>query len=77
MTEQEARTKWCPMTRVLSTNWKHGCGFNRITDDTAKIQGPATGSFCLASDCMMWRWKEKSSPNDPNRRGHCGLGGKP
>ena len=74
MTEEEAKTKWCPMVRFV------------IGPDTATWQGvaytnrcrglePATVT-CIASDCMMWR-------EDPTRKevengyhannGYCGL----
>jgi hypothetical protein len=43
MTEQEARTKWCPMVRiaVFSTS------VNRIKNSDS--------THCIASGCMMWR----------------------
>jgi len=44
MSEEEARTKWCPMARVYSPdgayNKEGGC--------------LAHGSTCIASDCMKW-----------------------
>lgn len=47
MTEDEAKTKWCPFARV---------------DNTASNRPDATGSFneagwppCVASACMAWR----------------------
>jgi hypothetical protein len=50
MNEEEARTKWCPMARVYSPdgayNKEGGC--------------LAHGSTCIASDCMMWRSRERS-----------------
>lgn len=41
MTEDEAKTKWCPFSR------EHG-GVNRLG-------GPFPGTECLGSACMAWR----------------------
>lgn len=82
MTEDEAKKKWCPMTRI--TMMPH-------VDDSFSLASnrdisllvppnsfdPATDiTKCLASDCMMWQ-------EDPTRgevengfyplEGHCGL----
>jgi hypothetical protein len=34
-----------------------------------------TGSKCLASDCMMWRWDKRDSRRLTERDGYCGLAG--
>jgi hypothetical protein len=70
MTEEEAKTKWCPMSRsgeYFSTNR----GSDGITYDT---------DSCIASDCMMWRQdlaREEAENGYYAKNGHCGLGGKP
>jgi hypothetical protein len=64
MTEDEAKKKWCPMTRNIQV-----MGMNRNTIDYSDYK-----SNCLASECMMWRWVIKEGY--PNGRGYCGLGGK-
>ena len=73
MTEQEARTKWCPMVRIT---WYPTpapetsiSGWNRDEMNTN----------CMASDCMMWRWHGGRRPEKQMEaaRGYCGLGGKP
>jgi len=53
MTEQEARTKWCPMARVstYSVGNPAESAANRTDEGT-----PYPASRCIASDCMMWRW---------------------
>ena len=76
MTEQEAKTKWCPMVRhtkdqegnFYTTNGRNSSGFET----------------CIASDCMMWRYKTNGqmgydrNPDDTClTSGYCGLGGKP
>lgn len=70
MTEQEARSKWCPMVR---NNW-HGTSTNR--GDRGSIETCS----CIASDCMMWRWNRKLTDVNSEEKfteGYCGLGGKP
>ena len=65
MTEDEAKTKWCPMARLASG----GGSVNRYYVG-GMGGGPTTGSNCIASGCMMWR--ETSS-----QHGYCGLAGRP
>jgi hypothetical protein len=47
MTEEEARTKWCPMSRVSLT--KGEVGYNRVDGGI-----PSEYATCIGSDCMMW-----------------------
>lgn len=68
LTEDEAKTKWCPMGR----RW------------TAGPSGAATtnvGACCIASGCMMWRRLSALDENGrmmtPEVHGYCGLAGKP
>lgn len=72
MTEEEAKTKWCPMVR---TTWGNVCF--APTDqppapgrayDFELVRKPE-GALCIASDCMMWRAIEPDY-------GFCGLAGK-
>lgn len=51
MTEDEARTKWCPMGR-FSGGGQGQSAVNRDNKDR-----PITA--CIASDCMMWRWTQR------------------
>jgi hypothetical protein len=62
MTEDEAKTKWCPMARC----WGQSGPVNR---DGGK---PRIGAMCLGSGCMMWRWLDED-----DRIGYCGLAGQP
>lgn len=76
-TEDEARTKWCPLVRVGER--ASGAAENR-----------PDGSYnCIASECMAWRWAQKLNPNHPigmnttepafiddTTHGFCGLAGK-
>ena len=78
MTEEEAKTKWCPMVRFNYTgngNTDHNRG--------AYVNASPTPINCIASDCMMWVWQippnvaVSDSDTGANREGHCGLAGKP
>ena len=69
MTEDEAKTKWCPQ---------------RVKGSSPGLQ-TAEACSCIASACMAWRWDgtHVNDPADPkadliwsNRSyGHCGLAG--
>lgn len=71
MTEDEAKTKYCPMGG-RSVSIKQGGEF-RVGDFTK----------CIASDCMMWRWKRTkedarkqsglSAEYQAKESGYCGL----
>ena len=82
MTEDDARTKWCPMVRQL--NYVGENGGNRVGHDITSCRH----SLCIASDCMMWRtYKDKVIETDSHGNaitivskeeegGYCGLAGK-
>jgi len=80
MTEDEAKTKWCPFVRAIGA----------VSDDAAANRWPTDpdGEFddtlgldawghphalCIASQCMAWR----TGPQLGERRdgGYCGLAG--
>ena len=82
MTEEEAKTKWCPMDRHVDIDMLP-------MDAPANRYGqPVVASppecRCIASACMMWRWTRVTS-KDPTANaladmvddGYCGLAGKP
>ena len=53
ITEDEAKTKWCPFARsIVST----GGGANRGTDSAGR---PPPNVNCIGSACMAWRWDGK------------------
>jgi hypothetical protein len=69
MTEDEAKTKWCPFARVAAraNSEGHGTSGNRWPD-----QDDATGTSdacyrCIGPACMAWRaqtiveWRDKKS----------------
>lgn len=76
MTEDEARTKWCPMVRYAAERIEPG--YNRTEDIDKTMQRSA----CIASDCMMWReeWVKEDEGGGHSLHtihGYCGLAGRP
>lgn len=87
MTEEEAKTKWCPMVRV----------YTFADDDYPKRielmqrERNEAGNHCIGSACMMWRWAQGAGRIAPIHdrpgflqiefehpgAGYCGLAGKP
>ena len=63
MTEDEAKTKWCPMGRKADKT----VSFNR-----SFYGEPSRASYCLGSDCMMWRETLAIGKTDKTH-GYCGL----
>ena len=62
MTEDDAKTKWCPFARVVVGEIKTG-GYqqplglpshNRVALGQATVSPPA--ALCIGSACMAWRW---------------------
>jgi hypothetical protein len=87
MTEEEAKTKWCPFARTRMVDSEDSPSGNR-TD----MGDPDLGAFCIGSACMAWRWAngsdihelERTHPDIPTGQlkgfrdtGYCGLAGKP
>jgi hypothetical protein len=83
LTEEEAKERWCPFSRVLEGEPPGAAGVNRA--------GPRADYTCIASECMAWR---KTGSKCRNRRGQyvdrdvdatgawievgfCGLAGRP
>ena len=62
MTENEAKTKWCPMFR--SSVEPNGSADNRGIMNEA---GCHKSTLCIASECMAWRWDW--TPEDHTRLG--------
>lgn len=69
MTEQKARSLWCPMARVGRNVQVRG--IDLFSDATR----------CIASKCMIWRWADITSKIIDGKEvdtssGYCGLGGR-
>lgn len=76
MTEDEAKTKWCP--HAVASHTDPRAGFHADDPDGMRRQFP-----CIASACMAWRGENESGtsragtgwsrPKDGH--GYCGLAG--
>ncbi len=69
MTEEDAKTKWCPFARTAQPAANGPYSANR------KADGSFGASSCIASACMAWR---DTTPADSVRigrfrEGFCGL----
>lgn len=87
MTEDEAKTKWCPFVRLTDDGQMYFDNRGRKFGGTSGKDG-IDASLCIGSGCMAWRWVEPpSAPNADNLvivdargtslgDGFCGLAGK-
>lgn len=53
MTEEEAKTKWCPQVR--NSNDLNGQAVNRYANGGDFVEPDHT---CVGSRCMAWRWDD-------------------
>lgn len=65
VSETIAYTMWCPHARVSRGN----CTGNRMQTGEPGEWLIATGSNCVGSACMAWRWTREKT------HGYCGLAG--
>lgn len=81
MTIDEAKTKWCPLSRVTATSAEDGSSWNRFNYPVDETPVPKSGEFCIGSACMVWRSKESRAIVMGEERiynadsGYCGLAG--
>jgi hypothetical protein len=54
MTEEEAKTKWCPQTLCARL----------IVSDHVEQPVEMGGARCIGSACMAWRWKDRRAGHD-------------
>ena len=86
MTEEEAKTKWCPFARVSADVTQNGAhvaitpSFNRRTTQDHPSGAMVAGSLCVGSACMAWRTHEVTEHAEGSRftttHGYCGLAGR-
>ncbi|MGI9293448.1 MAG: hypothetical protein ACR2PS_05645 [Pseudomonadales bacterium] len=84
MTEEEAKTKWCPFVQV-SLGGKE----SRLANNRGQIlkNKDRTNLKCIGSECMAWRATDNefipmehrtlADPFSSKPAGYCGLAGKP
>ena len=71
MTEDEAKTKWCPEARLAAPVDSIATG----TSGNRYGQEFKDWSMCIGSACMAWRWVKDTYKN--TEHGYCGKAGKP
>ncbi len=83
MTEDEAKTKWCPFARTLRQDLEEAPTerwfgpFNRYMcegDEDDTVSALSQGCLCIASACMAWRWKTVANPDwKPDQHQQLGM----
>ena len=74
MTEEEARTKWCPHVKIIKFE-------NTLYNSRGEYWTSGLPNLCIASDCMMWTricimestFKGVSINPTKKNEGRCGL----
>ena len=56
MTEDEAKTKWCPFVQIAGAGSVDGVWFEDNRPDTQETMN------CIGSTCMAWRWRNFFNP---------------
>jgi len=77
MTEEQAKTRWCPHSRVRTGLGEVSCNrHGKEQGDTGSSL--AINSNCIASDCMMWvpEIRRQHGSMTEVSGGYCGLAGK-
>jgi hypothetical protein len=77
MTEDEAKTKWCPFVRIHKV---HPEPDSLVLSNRGAFKPKDWPVNCIASQCMAWRKmqinKGTSYSPDWETGGYCGLAGK-
>jgi hypothetical protein len=58
MTEEQAKTKWCPNARHVTSDDAGMPAANRMGPENGGIGG-LPWNKCVASDCMAWRFTKR------------------
>ena len=91
MTESEARLKRCGGPAGCGSVLEPNSGKMHRDDLWDLLKAPNAARYCIASDCMCWRWEEAKPIPNPNGitsneapyvkgqpiDGYCGLANKP
>lgn len=74
LTESEARSKWCPETRLAyGPDGKEGVA---AVNRSAKTDVVRANSNCIATECAFWRWA-RTAHEGALQEGYCGRAGRP
>lgn len=77
MTEEEAKTKWCPHVRTVIGRVTSGISVHSaIVGNAYDAKRITKETVCIGSACMAWRYVDEVI-NLPTSPGYCGLAGKP
>jgi len=57
MTENEAKTKWCPFIRVTVTP-NDDCWQGNMLTNRGNIPAVNENLQCIGSECMAWEWQD-------------------
>lgn len=90
MTEDQAKTKWCPFSMgtrrmirgdkivgAISANRGEAFSSEIPPPEEKPIVKPHPACLCLASECMAWRWLPGHAGRlDAGKEGFCGLAGR-
>ena len=72
MTEDQAKTKWCPMVRSAESIESSVCNrYSERSDDSGLTDG--SWNKCVASGCMMWKVVIRKGGGLLEDSGECGL----
>lgn len=79
MTEDQAKTRWCPFAHVVSAHPSRNSaaiylGNRSQTGDGEEVRVPKNTS-CLASGCMLWCWDDFLSDDTGRSEGASGRCG--
>lgn len=91
-TEEEAKTKWCPLARAAEPQ-RYGsgdpmCPVAAVNRGSDALSDPSytPNALCLASGCAAWRWQMEAIHGDDagfvreykrTEYGYCGAFGRP
>lgn len=81
MTEEEAKTKWCPQSFAPAFDGEPNPNF---PGHMRHVRHGGLQTLCCGSACMAWRWEAKVDVwlivkvrVNSRSEGFCGLAGKP
>lgn len=66
MTEEEAKTKWCPFVRITPESEGFHPTSNR-EQPMLKTNDAGVISMCIGSHCMAWRWSRRGMVEVPEK----------